>query len=120
MKLTMRWGEHIISSVQTQHGHLHRFELVDRTGITVVVIIGRITKHYGGEPFVKLSDGSCLHGPINMMNFWPSHGIRFTLHLLSIVTKNNPYLHDMIDVITFFKNWSMSRGEIKIKPTAVR
>lgn len=119
--LTVKWGEHIISSVQTQHWHLHRFELVDRTGIQVVVIIGGITKHNGGEPFVELSDGSCLCEPINMMASsckWIY--VAFTIISESIVTKNSPYLHDMIDVITLFKNWSMSRGEIKIKPTVVR
>lgn len=60
VELTMRWGKNIISSVQTQHWHLHRFEPVDRTGIVVVVIIGRIAKHYGGEPLVKLSNGPRL------------------------------------------------------------
>lgn len=58
--LTMRRGKDIISSVQAQHWHLHRFQPVDRTGIVVVVIIGRIAKHYGGEPLVKFPNGPCL------------------------------------------------------------
>lgn len=59
--LTVRWGEDIVSSIQTQHWHLHRFQLVHGTGITVVIIIGWIAEHYGGEPLIKLSDGSRLH-----------------------------------------------------------
>lgn len=60
--LTVRRGKDVVSSVQTQHWHLHRLQRVDRTGIVVVVIIGGIAKHYGGEPLVKLSNGLCLQG----------------------------------------------------------
>lgn len=56
----MRRGEDVIGGVQTQHWHLHRFQLVDGTGIVVVVVIGRVAEHYGGEPLVKLSNGLCL------------------------------------------------------------
>lgn len=56
----MRRREDIVSGVETQHWHLYGFQPVDRTGITVVVVIGGITKHYGGEPLVKLSDSPRL------------------------------------------------------------
>lgn len=58
--LTMGRGEDIIGSVQTQHRHLHRFQPVDRTGIVVIVVIGRIAKHYGGEPLIEFPNGLCL------------------------------------------------------------
>lgn len=103
--LTVTWREDIISSVQTQHWHLHRIQLVDRTGIKVVVIVGRITKHYGGEPLIKLSDGPCLKGQSNCFNCIGMYRENALKHI--------PYLHYMIDVVTLFKYWSMSGGEKK-------
>lgn len=58
----MRWRKDVISSVQTEHWHLHRFQLVDGTGIVVVVFVGAVAKHDGGEPLIKLSDGPSLKG----------------------------------------------------------
>lgn len=58
----MRWGEDVIGGVQTQHWHLHRFEPVDRTGIVVVVVIGGVAEHDGGEALVELSNGLRLQG----------------------------------------------------------
>lgn len=63
-------GKDIICSIQTQHWHLYRFQPVDRTGIMVIVIIGRVAEHYGGEPLVKLSNGLCLWGTGKLIEFW--------------------------------------------------
>lgn len=57
---TMGGGKDVIGSVQTQHRHLHRFQPVDRTGVVVIVIVGRIAKHYGGEPLIEFPNGLCL------------------------------------------------------------
>lgn len=59
-ELTMRRGEDVVGRVQAQHGHLHRLEPVARTGIVVVVVVGGVAKHDGGEPLVELPDGFCL------------------------------------------------------------
>lgn len=58
----MRRGEDIVGGVQAQHWHLHRLEPVARTGIVVVVVVGGVAEHDGGEPLVKFTDGLCLAG----------------------------------------------------------
>lgn len=55
--LTVRRGEDIVGSVQAQHRHLHRLQPVARTGVVVVVVVGGVAEHYGGEPLVEFSDG---------------------------------------------------------------
>lgn len=55
--LTVRWGEDIVGSVQAQHRHLHRLQPVARTGVVVVVVVGGVAEHDGGEPLVEFSDG---------------------------------------------------------------
>ena len=37
------------------------------------------------------------------------------IRLAFMVAENNPYLHDMIDVVTLFKHWPVSGREIKSK-----
>lgn len=59
-ELTVRRGEDIVGSVQAQHWHLHRLQPVARTGIVVVVVVGGVAEHDGGEALVKFPDGLCL------------------------------------------------------------
>lgn len=59
-ELTVRRGEDVVSGVQAQHWHLYRFQPVARTGIVVVVIIGGVAEHDGGEALIKFPDGLCL------------------------------------------------------------
>lgn len=59
-ELTVGRGEDVIGSVQTQHRHLHRFELVDGTGIMVVMIVTGVTEHDGSEALVKFPNGPGL------------------------------------------------------------
>lgn len=54
--LTMVWGEDIISCIETQHWHLHGLQPMDGTGISVIVIIGWVAKHYGGKTLIELPD----------------------------------------------------------------
>ena len=105
----MGWGKDVISSVQTQHWDLDRRQLVDRTGIMIVVIITRITEHNGGEPFVKLSNGLCLEGCSKTIKLYQLFEIK-SKWLKSM--KMNLYLHDMINVVTLFKNRSVSARKI--------
>lgn len=56
----MRRGEDVVSGVQAQHWHLHRFQPVARTGVVVVVVVGGVAEHNGGEALVKFPDGLCL------------------------------------------------------------
>lgn len=58
----MRRGEDVVGGVQAQHWHLHRFQPVARTGIVVVVVVGGVAEHDGGEALVKFTDGLCLKG----------------------------------------------------------
>lgn len=58
----MRRGEDVVGGVQAQHWHLHRFQPVARTGIVVVVIVGGVAEHDGGEALIKFPDGLCLPG----------------------------------------------------------
>lgn len=58
--LTVIRRENVICSVEAQHGHLHRLQLVDGAGVTVVIVVSRVAEHFGRETFVKLSDGFSL------------------------------------------------------------
>lgn len=99
----MRWRKNVISGVQTQHWHLHRFQLVDRTGIVVIVVVGAVTKHDGGEPLIELSDGPSLKGARKT-----AFNSAFSLGSMNKIHELGVYLHDVIDVVTLFKHWSVS------------